>query len=1469
MTDDASEVMRGGVARSVRAAGARARRWTPPVLLAVLSAGAFAPLLASAVPPLVAAGLGAVAAVGGNVLTDMVKAGVARLGGGQPSQEELREELEHRFEEALAGGGADAAALRAGLARVLHEFGLVGAAIEAAVRSGDQELQTALTAGLAELGAEFAFVLTDVEGQLRLIREGVDRQRAELQVAVGLQYRQATDTRLLLDQLAVIERRTRRSAESGESGARDGVRWADGSPYKGLATYTEADAEVFTGRELITAQLVSTLSERLTGHGLLVLTGASGAGKSSLLRAGLFPAIGRGDLSEPAARWPRHILDQPTRSPLTALATLLASLAGLAVPAVLDALRTTPADAALLVRQAVGPAGRLILVVDQFEEIFAIGGREADAERAAFVTALHAAATVPGPGEVPAALVVIAVRGDVIDRCAAFPQLLEALRNKPFVLGSMTEGELRTAITAPAAAAGLKLEPGLADTILGELRAPAGGYDTGALPLLSQTMLTVWEHRDGDRLTSRGYARTGGVTRAVATSAELAYDGLDPAGRRLARQLFQRLTAVSPDGRLTRRTMSMADAPELAEVLEVYAGRRLIVADTGSAQIAHDALLTNWPRLRDWLEADLTSHALRSQLIDDAAEWDANDRGPAYLYRGTRLNAVLHARSRWRDDPLPAPAARFLDAGIHAEARGRRQRRRTLALLGGLLTVAVLLAGITVVQVRSARQERQAAQEQERVAIARQLIAKAEAALDTDPQTALQLHVAAHRIHQDPETYAALQRAITTTPYAGRLTGVRGKVTSVAYAHSGRYLAAGYDSGALMLWDMRDPLRPRQVGKPFADPGNADIHAPYIDVLGFSAGDDRLISGISGGPVTIWDLADPARPRRIGREVIGEPYERAGAWLSPDGSVLGTSSEEAPGLQLWDLSRPARIRRLGPRLDARTPIARLVFSPDGDRVAMAGKAGHDQVTIWDLKRRQRLGGLSKQGDFVGSLAFSADGSRLAVGGWFKGVALWQVRDPAAPQAAGMIPVLTIGTAFARSGTSLAAMGVDDTGVVLYDTAVPSSPRQTDRLLSSADPSSLAFSPDGRMIASGDSDGRITLWNLQRAGRPVTYGPPFVGHQKGESKNIYALELSVDGSMVATGGRDTTVELWDTTEPARPRRLSTLTGHHGPYESGAVGDVAFAPDGTMLATGDGTGTVILWDLADRAHPRRLAPSLTGPTGIVRSLLYAPDGATLIVGGDSGTIFWDIRNPTRPRRLALILDQLQVIGVWRTQAGRTLAAVRDAGDQPDSGLRDPLAVPVAGGPDGPSGVRLWDLTDPAHPRQLGPRLIGHHGEVLGAALSPSGDLLITSDSKGAAIFWDLGDPARARRLGDPFTPYGSSAFSLAIAPSSDIVVTNGSNGNVFLWDLGNRILPRQLGIPLAADLSGGGHVVFSADGGTLAISGGEGEVVLWDLRPMYDLRRRLAATSCLVTGGGLNREQWSRYVPALPFQDTCAR
>jgi WD40 repeat protein len=1281
------------------------------------------------------------------------------------------------------------------------------------------------------------------------------------------------------------------AARSAAEATGDTARWAQVSPYRGLSAFGQDQAEVFYGRERLTAQLVESLAARLDGAGVLVVSGASGAGKSSLLHAGLLPALRSGMLTAKAAGWPVRTMI-PTAAPGEELARVLAEVGDGDPLAIRRSLETAPEQAHVLVREAVGPDRRLLLVVDQFERVFTLLENDDGRQRRAFIAALTAAATQPyGPSGQPAALVVIAVRSDFLAACATHPELTDSLQDGLFLVGPMSESDLRRTITGPAQKAGLRLEPGLVDTILSDLpRSTGGDYEAGALPLLSQAMRVTWEHREGDWLTSRAYGLSGGVAQAVQNSAEATYAALTPQQQTVARQVFHRMTKVTRDVQAVRRPMPYlrplpseprAEWADVEAVVEAFAGHRLLVVQHETAEIAHDVLLHAWARLRDWLEDDQTNRALYGELLDDAEDWDRNGRAASYLYRGVRLAAVRQAVAHWLADTDRYPALTgtpraFLDASVQAENRGRRQRRVTFATLSGLLAVALVLSGVALFQGRTAR-------DQERIATARQLVAKAEAALDSDPRTALRLNVAAHRIHPDAETYASLQTAMTTTPYAGQLTGVNSQVSSLAYSANSRYLAAGFVSGAMMLWDLRDPLRPRQVGEPFAFQdfsGNVTV--------AFTSGDSRLVAVSSSGAVTIWDLADPGHPRPLGHPKAGDQNAGGGAWLSPDATVLATSSKKNPRLQLWDLTDPARIRSLGPPLAVYpTQVSALAFSADGTMIATAGRSHEVPVTLWDIRHRAKprlLGRIApKPADIAGSLSFSPDGKTLAIGGDLRGTGLWNVSEPANPRPArDLIRVQYFSKVrFSPHGTTLVTTGDRDTGLLLWDTANPDLPRPSERLIAGENDVTMAFSPDGRRVASGSTDGSVTLWNLERAGRPRVFGPPFVGH-KGEYQEVYALAMSEDGTMIATGGRDTIVALWDLADPARPRQLATLKGHTGE----GVDAVGFAPDSKILATGDGKGTVILWDLADRDHPRRLDPSLTGPTNIVRSILFSADGKTLIVGGDQATIFWDVREPTRPRRLAQVLDKEGVLGVWRVRDGRLLAVVRGSGTYTTpSAVAAPTISPTgsggqaaqagpatrpSGGPGNPNGIRLWDITDPAHPRRLGRGLVGHNADVGLAALSPKGDLLLTSDRNGTAILWDVKDPVHARRLGDPLVPHGSTlAINAVFAPSTDIMVTGGVDGNAYLWDLGNRILPRKLGTALADNLDAIGHMVFSSNGQTLATAGSRGDVVLWDLRPTYELRAHLVDTTCRVTNGGLDRDQWSRYLSGLAYQDTCAR
>src|SRR6516165_6471629 len=484
-------------------------------------------------------------------------------------------------------------------------------------------------------------------------------------------------------------------------------------PYLGLVPFGERDARLFYGRDELADRLVRRLAEGLDGSGILLVAGESGSGKSSLLRAGLLPRLAAGALSPGSERWPRRVI-RPAASPLRELAIHLAEMAGADPVSVYWSLSAAPEEAPMLAEQAAriaagrgadpgsdGPAAappRVVLVVDQFEELFTAGeGADADAvERKAFVTALDAAATVPaGPGGLPSALVVVAVRADYLGHLIADPPLKAALDAGPFTVGPMSEAELRLAVTGPAAEAGLVVEPAVAEAVIAELRGEAGGgLGTGVLPLMSQAMAATWEHREENELTLRGYRRAGGVADAVNRGAQAAYDTLTSGQQDAARLVFTQLTVITPDGRLARRRCRRADlgspgtpmAADVDAVIGVFSDRRLLVLGEDSVEIAHDALLQAWRQLRDWLGDDRLDRALYSQVVTDAATWEGHGRDPAYLYRAGRLSAIGAAASRWQDAParypaLPATAMAFLDAAHHAARRSTRRRRGAVAIL--------------------------------------------------------------------------------------------------------------------------------------------------------------------------------------------------------------------------------------------------------------------------------------------------------------------------------------------------------------------------------------------------------------------------------------------------------------------------------------------------------------------------------------------------------------------------------------------------------------------------------------------------------------------------------------------------------------------------------------------------------------------------------------------------------------------
>jgi WD domain, G-beta repeat len=888
-----------------------------------MCAAALAPVVAAgvAVGPVVLAGVGVVGSVGANVLTDVVMGVVDRLrgDGAETSQAAVEAELAARLEEALEGAGESAQALREAVAALLRGVDAVGAVVEAAA-ARDRELLPVVVEGFAGLGerfGEFAFVIDDVRRAVWEIEGSLRQQQAVSRVE---QERAREHGLTLLRVLEAVERGGVNAAgPEGVVGRGDPV-WS-GCPYVGLVPFEERDARVFYGRSELVGQLVQRLGERLGGKGMLLMVGASGAGKSSLLRAGMMPRLAAGALGPGSGRWPRRVM-RPTGSPLRELAMHLADVAGVDSASVRRSLSAAPGDAPLLVEQAVraatglGPDARrpvpddavallprLVLVVDQFEELFT-AGVDTDAgrvEREAFVAALHAAATVPvAPGGVPGALVVVAVRADFLDRTISYPPLAAALDAGPFPVGPMSEAELRLAITGPAAEAGLTVEAALVEAVVSELRGEGaeGGLGSGVLPLVSQAMAATWERREGDELSVRAYRRVGGVADAVNRGAQAAYDTLTSRQRDAARVVFTRLTVITPDGQLARHRCRRTDlhtpgeeAGEIDAVIDIFGARRLLVLGEDSVEISHDVLLHAWKQLRVWLGGDQLDRALYSQVVTDAQTWDTNRREPSYLYRSGRLAAIDAALVRWentptRYPPLPSASAAFLHAAHRAAHRTTRRRRAVIAGLLALALTAIAAAGIAAHNATNATR-------QHAIALSRQLAAESLAIDPTQPITARRLAVAAWRVFPTDQARSVIATLLTEQQQNGILPADPSNVSGVAFSPDGKLLASADSDGTVRLWN---PVTGQPVGTPLpADTGTQGS----VNGVAFSPDGKLLASADSDGTVRLWN---PVTGQPVGLPLpAGAQGSVNGVAFSPDGKLLASADSDGT-VRLWEVS---------------------------------------------------------------------------------------------------------------------------------------------------------------------------------------------------------------------------------------------------------------------------------------------------------------------------------------------------------------------------------------------------------------------------------------------------------------------------------------------------------------------------------------------------------------------------------------
>jgi WD40 repeat protein/transcriptional regulator with XRE-family HTH domain len=1229
-------------------------------------------------------------------------------------------------------------------------------------------------------------------------------------------------------------------------------------PYKGLNYFDEADADLFVGREALTDKLAERVLALATDEiRFLAIVGASGSGKSSLVRAGLVPSL---HWNKKSANWPIHILT-PTARPLENLVASLihASVADTAM-FTNDLARDSHSLHLLsnVSKMKTGSRSRQLLVIDQFEELFALCHSED--ERASFVSNLLAAASEPdGP-----IFIVITLRADFYAHCAAYVQLREALAQQQEYIGAMSDVELRRAVEEPARRGRWEFEPGLVDLLLHDV-----GHEPGALPLLSHALWETWQRRRGRSMTHGGYASSGGVRGAIAETAEAVFaDQFTHEQQAIARRIFLRLTELGDEsaaGDTRRRAtfneliLKSEDAATTRTVIKALADARLITTSEDAAEVAHEALIREWPTLHGWLEENREGLRLHRQLTEASQEWMAMNREPDVLYRGARLAQVqewaathvdemnplerefLEVSQAWAERAVAAheaqrqhelEAAQMLADTEKARAEDQTQsadrlriRNRIISIVGVVALLLAVLASIfglqsnqnaisaqvNAVQAVNAKATAQTeslirataqadAEQAAALSFSRELAVQSELNLEVDPERSILLALAGLDVVYTHEAENALHKVVQASRVRMTLTGHTAAVNDVVFSPDGKRLASSSEDG-VRVWD---PATGQQLLFLGDRPNASDV--------AFSPDGSRLAfaTSVDGGPtITVRDV-------NTGQEVLTLKINGDDYWMmnfSPDGSLwVGENGkieffDATSGQPLPALTSPDWIIQEHPLI-----VADVAFSSDGKRMAIAltalgsdHNAGMGRVEIWDVASRQRLLTLPENFDsyplHAAVIAFSPDGTTLAT---------------------------------QRSRDGLPAVWDAATGQKLFELG--------------STVNGLTYSPDGKYILTASTGAKEQMWDVATGKLLLTLR----GHQGGGGKVVSVSPGCVRppralfewcGLRLASGAGDKTIKIWDIS-PGGSQESLMLPGAWFFVDPNWTRVTTFS--GPDLTVGAGTGLLILrpgiqnilhsWALPDWKGVPAASLKVSNYTSSIPTIdpsstfdILFPSGKLVAGYRDLSLKIWDVSSgeaelvttlccSSAPEDSGNYVSQIDfssdgrlmavgvnqgypkgVVEIWDLSTGQKVKSLPVFADlqlifSPDGGR---LAMDTA------TSLELWDVATGQKVQSTNRRL-----EPRSLIFSPDGRQLLV----GLCGTVDVLDAAT---LETKFSLSGLTGctYNMAFSPDGRLLAATSSVGPIKLWDWATH--EELLQLPVGSQGGFGRKLQFSPDSTRLMV------------------------------------------------------